>query len=351
MVTCIKTHSFSVFRVGIRKEKHEQESKLKENLNRNRKGHKRKLEEAGGRDGISSSESSKESSNEDEEGSSSEADEMAAALDAELNDFMGKNPSGCKRVTFGVTKCGCPYDPEMDIAELIRSLEKFTAETREVTRRQRESNRRLKQELGLPEPQLSELPCREPEREELSPPEPEGEELLWPELEGEEVKSPPPPQPRPSPLRPSPAPLCAVPRPSLLDTLPVGLDLPSLDLEPRSLQNRLQFGTWFPAPLLPSTKTSLRCSQTSLELPLVTTSLPLGDWTSLHRAPAADLCPLLQPPVPRLSLWLPLTNRWGPSSQVRGPYLAGPERGLAHPQIRPWKRAKRDIDGLEACME
>ncbi|MGH0165000.1 UNVERIFIED_CONTAM: hypothetical protein FKN15_076606 [Acipenser sinensis] len=202
-------------------------------------------------------------------------------------------------------------------------------------------------ELPSREPEGVELPLPEPEGEELPLPEPEGEELLWPELEGEEVKSPPPPQPRPSPLRPSPAPLCAVPRPSLLDTLPVGLDLPSLDLEPRSLQNRLQFGTWFPAPLLPSTKTSLRCSQTSLELPLVTTSLPLGDWTSLHRAPAADLCPLLQPPVPRLSLWLPLTNRWGPSSQVRGPYLAGPERGLAHPQIRPWKRAKRDIDGLE----
>ncbi|KAK6490917.1 RNA polymerase II subunit A C-terminal domain phosphatase-like isoform X1 [Huso huso] len=52
------------------------------------RGHKRKLEEAGGRDGNSSRESSKESSNEDEEGSSSEADEMAAALDAELNDFM-----------------------------------------------------------------------------------------------------------------------------------------------------------------------------------------------------------------------------------------------------------------------
>ncbi|MGH0148502.1 UNVERIFIED_CONTAM: hypothetical protein FKN15_012654 [Acipenser sinensis] len=80
--------------------------------------------------------------------------------------------------------------------------------------------------------------------------------------------------------------------PSLLDTLPVGLDLPSLDLEPRSPQNRSQFSTWFLALLPPSTKTSLRCSQTSLTLPLVTASLPLGDWTSLHRAPAADLCPL-----------------------------------------------------------
>ncbi|NXC34378.1 CTDP1 phosphatase, partial [Campylorhamphus procurvoides] len=47
------------------------------------RGHKRKLDED---DAVS--ESSKESSNEDEEGSSSEADEMAAALEAELNDFM-----------------------------------------------------------------------------------------------------------------------------------------------------------------------------------------------------------------------------------------------------------------------
>ncbi|XP_075777226.1 RNA polymerase II subunit A C-terminal domain phosphatase isoform X1 [Pelodiscus sinensis] len=47
------------------------------------RGHKRKLDE-----GDAASESSKESSNEDEEGSSSEADEMAAALEAELNDFM-----------------------------------------------------------------------------------------------------------------------------------------------------------------------------------------------------------------------------------------------------------------------
>ncbi|XP_071592384.1 RNA polymerase II subunit A C-terminal domain phosphatase [Heliangelus exortis] len=47
------------------------------------RGHKRKLDED-----DAASESSKESSIEDEEGSSSEADEMAAALEAELNDFM-----------------------------------------------------------------------------------------------------------------------------------------------------------------------------------------------------------------------------------------------------------------------
>ncbi|KAK2508415.1 hypothetical protein MC885_001464 [Smutsia gigantea] len=46
------------------------------------RGHKRKLNE------DAASESSRESSCEDEEGSSSEADEMAAALEAELNDLM-----------------------------------------------------------------------------------------------------------------------------------------------------------------------------------------------------------------------------------------------------------------------
>ncbi|MGH0172475.1 UNVERIFIED_CONTAM: hypothetical protein FKN15_005182 [Acipenser sinensis] len=206
------------------------------------------------------------------------------------------------------------------------------------------------EELLLPEPKEEELPLPEPEGEEMLPHEPEGEDLLSSELEGKEVKSPPPPQPRPPPLRSSPAPLCAVPRPLLVDTLPVSLDLSSLDLEPRRLQNRSQFGTWFPASLLPSTKTSLRCSQTSLELPLITTSLPLGDWSSLHWVPAADLCPLLQPPVPRLSLRSALANRWVPSSPVRGPYLAGPGRGPIHPRVRPWKRAKMDICGLEAGL-
>ncbi|MGH0184063.1 UNVERIFIED_CONTAM: hypothetical protein FKN15_013881 [Acipenser sinensis] len=164
-------------------------------------------------------------------------------------------------------------------------------------------------------------------------------------LQGEEPWIPT--QPRPPPLQSSPASLRLVPHPLLLDTLSVSLDLPSLDLEPRSRQDRAQFSTWSPAPLLPDTKTSLRCSQTSRTLPLVTTSLPLADRTSLHWVPAADLCPLLQPPVPRLSCRSPLTNRWGPSSPVRGPYLADPGRGPIHPRVRPWKRAKIDIYGLE----
>ncbi|MGH0149413.1 UNVERIFIED_CONTAM: hypothetical protein FKN15_015686 [Acipenser sinensis] len=129
---------------------------------------------------------------------------------------------------------GAPTTKKMDIAELIRTLNKSTKEMQEMTHRQRESIRRLRQELGLPEPELSELqqvlekmvwpapereweellpsrepegvelpsrepegvelPSREPEGVELPLP-PEGEEPLWPELEEKEVKSPPPPQP------------------------------------------------------------------------------------------------------------------------------------------------------------
>ncbi|MGH0164433.1 UNVERIFIED_CONTAM: hypothetical protein FKN15_047219 [Acipenser sinensis] len=200
-----------------------------------------------------------------------------------------------------------------------------------------------------PEPEGEEPPLPEPREEELPLPEPRGEELPLPEPR-EEVTSVPPPQPRPPPLRSSPASLRPVPHPLLLDTLSVSLDLPSLDLEPRSRQDRAQFSTWSPALLLPDTKTSLRCSQTSRTLPPVTTSLPLADRTSLHWVPAADLCPLLQPPVPRLSCRSPLTNRWGPSSPVRGPYLADPGRGPIHPRVRPWKRAKIDIYGLEAKL-
>ncbi|MGH0128889.1 UNVERIFIED_CONTAM: hypothetical protein FKN15_062940 [Acipenser sinensis] len=249
----------------------------------------------------------------------------------------------------------------MDLKEWIEKLNNSTAALKEQTERWRQDLglpdpepteldlllQKWKLELPSQEPEGEELPLPEPEGEEMLPHEPEGEDLLSSEFEGKEVKSPPPPQPRPPPLRSSPAPLCAVPRPLLLDTLSVGLDLPSLDLEPRSLQNRSQFSTWSPAPLLPDTKTSLRCSQTSLTLPLVTASLPLDDRTSLHWIPAADLCPLLQPPVPRLSFRSPLTNRWVPSSPVRGPYLAGPGRGPIHPRVRPWKRAKMDICGLE----
>ncbi|MGH0127792.1 UNVERIFIED_CONTAM: hypothetical protein FKN15_032097 [Acipenser sinensis] len=52
----------------------------------------------------------------------------------------------------------------------------------------------------------------------------------------------------------------------------------------------------------------LGCCQTSLVFPLFAASLPLGDRdrTSLRQSPGEDLCPLLHPPVPRLSLQSPV---------------------------------------------
>ncbi|MGH0180428.1 UNVERIFIED_CONTAM: hypothetical protein FKN15_004036 [Acipenser sinensis] len=200
------------------------------------------------------------------------------------------------------------------------------------------------EKLPLPEPRGEELPLPEPREEELPLPEPRGEELPLPEPRGEEppllepreeVKSIPPPQPRPPPLRSNSAPLRPVPHPLLLDTLPVFLDLPVLDLEPRSVQHWPQLCPWFPAPLSPSTQTSLGCCQTSLLLPLFAASLPLGDRTSLRQFPGEDLCPLLHPPVPRSTLRSPLLDRGVPLSPVRGPYLAGPGCGPIHPQVRP----------------
>ncbi|MGH0146879.1 UNVERIFIED_CONTAM: hypothetical protein FKN15_045576, partial [Acipenser sinensis] len=203
------------------------------------------------------------------------------------------------------------------------------------------------EELPLPEPRGEELPLPEPRGEELPLPEPEGEEPPLPEPRGEEVKSRPPPQPRPPPLQSSSALLRPVPQPLLLDTLPVFLDLPVLDLEPRSLQHWPQLCPWFPAPLSPSTQTSLVCCQTSLLLPLFSASLPLGDRTSLRRFPGEDLGPLRHPPVPQPTLRSALSARWGPMSPVSGPFLAAPE-GPTHPQARPCKRAAMDIAGLEA---
>ncbi|MGH0154211.1 UNVERIFIED_CONTAM: hypothetical protein FKN15_032194 [Acipenser sinensis] len=215
-------------------------------------------------------------------------------------------------------------------------------------------------ELPLPEPREVELPLPEPREVELPLPEPREVELPLPEPREVELPLPscrfqspegrrriPPPQPRPPPLRSSSAPLRPVPQPLLLDTLPVFLDLPVLDLEPRSLQHWPQLCPWFPAPLSPSTQTSLGCCQTSLLLPLFAASLPLGDRTSLRRFPGEDLCPLRHPPVPRPTLRSALSARWGPMSPVRGPFLAAPE-GPTHPQARPWKRAAMDIAGLEA---
>ncbi|MGH0122783.1 UNVERIFIED_CONTAM: hypothetical protein FKN15_057497 [Acipenser sinensis] len=130
--------------------------------------------------------------------------------------------------------------------------------------------------------------------------------------------------------------------PLLLDTLPVFLDLPALDLEPRSLQHWPQLCPWFPAPLFSSTQMSLGCCQMSLLLPLLPASLPLGDRSSLRWFPGKDFCLLLHPPVLQPTLRSALSARWGPVSPVRGPFLEAPE-GPTHPQARPWKRAKIDI--------
>ncbi|MGH0121876.1 UNVERIFIED_CONTAM: hypothetical protein FKN15_067172 [Acipenser sinensis] len=284
------------------------------------------------------------------------------------------------RVTYGGSVCGRPYDPkEMEsIEELIRRINRNTAAQKEQTmkmeRELRESGwapleRRVREptelELllqkweqveealpareapespapespALPEPRGEEPPLPEPRGEEPPLPEPRGEEPPLPEPRGEEAKSIPPPQPRPPPLRSSLAPLRPVPRPLLLDTLPVFLDLPALGLEPRSLHHRPQLCPRFPTPLSPST-------QTSLVLPLFAAKLPLGDRTSLRRSPGEDLCPLLQPPVPQPSLRSPLSSQWGPVSPVHGPFLEAPEIPT-HPQGHLCKRVKIDICGLE----
>ncbi|MGH0123002.1 UNVERIFIED_CONTAM: hypothetical protein FKN15_010278 [Acipenser sinensis] len=239
---------------------------------------------------------------------------------------------------------GAPTTQRMDLKELMEMINRNTAAQIEQTKKWR-------QELGLPDPEPTELELllQKWEQASVAPqsPEPEGEELPLPEPRGEEGKSIPPPQPRPPPLQSSSALLRPVPQPLLLDTLPVFLDLPVLDLEPRSLQHWPQLCPWFPAPLSPSTQTSLGCCQTSLLLPLFAASLPLGDRTSLHRFPGEDLGPLRHPPVPRPTLRSALSARWGPMSPVRGPFLAAPE-GPTHPQARPCKRAAMDIAGLEA---
>ncbi|MBN3285645.1 TRY3 protein, partial [Polyodon spathula] len=81
-------------------------------------------------------------------------------------------------------------------------------------------------------------------------------------------------------------------------------------------------------------------------LPLFAASFPLGDRISLRRSPGEDLCPLLQPPVPRPSLQSSQSFQWGPMSLVCGPSLEATE-GPAHPQAHPWKRAKIKEMGLE----
>ncbi|MGH0172713.1 UNVERIFIED_CONTAM: hypothetical protein FKN15_000869 [Acipenser sinensis] len=258
---------------------------------------------------------------------------------------------------------GAPRDPEMDLKELIEIINRNTAAQKEQTKKMEEQTKKWRQELGLPDPEPTELELllqkweqaeearlsAAPAREAPELPAPEklqGEQEEETVSEPEEVSTTPPPQLQATTPEEDPALVSAVPCPLLLDTLPVFLDLPALGLEPRSLNHRPQLCPWFPTPLSPSTQTSLGCCQTSLVLPLFAAKLPLGDRTSLRRSPGEDLCPLLQPLVPRPSLRSPLSSRWGPVSPVHGTFLEAPEEPT-HPQARPCKRAKIDICGLE----
>ncbi|MGH0115191.1 UNVERIFIED_CONTAM: hypothetical protein FKN15_070711 [Acipenser sinensis] len=253
---------------------------------------------------------------------------------------------------------GAPRDPEMDddLKALIEQINRNTAAQKEQTKKWR-------QELGLPDPEPTELELllqkweqaeeawlsAAPVREAPESPAPEvlqGEQEEETVPEPEEVSTTPPPQLQTTTPEEDPALVSAVPCPLLLDTLPVFLDLPAFGLEPRNLHHQPQLCPWFPTPLSPNTQTSLGCCQTSLVLPLFAAKLPLGDRTSLRRSPGEDLCPLLHSPVPRLSLRSPLSSRWGPKSPFQGPVLKAPEEPT-HPQARPCKRVKIDICGLE----
>ncbi|MGH0156200.1 UNVERIFIED_CONTAM: hypothetical protein FKN15_060228 [Acipenser sinensis] len=92
------------------------------------------------------------------------------------------NPSGCNILHVVSESVGAPTTLEMEtIEELIAMIKRNTAA-------QQEQNKKWRVELGLPEPEPTdldrllqkwkvELPPREPEEEELPLPEPRGEEL------------------------------------------------------------------------------------------------------------------------------------------------------------------------------
>ncbi|MGH0168882.1 UNVERIFIED_CONTAM: hypothetical protein FKN15_055677 [Acipenser sinensis] len=148
----------------------------------------------------------------------------------------------------------------MDLWNLIEQINEKAAAQKEqferweremgLTPQKRQEREPTELELLLQKWEQARVATQSPEPEEEEPPlpEPRGEEPPLPEPRGEEVKSRPPPQPRPPPLQSSSALLRPVPQPLLLDTLPVFLDLPVLDLEPRSLQHWPQKHTSTTAP-------------------------------------------------------------------------------------------------------
>ncbi|MGH0157518.1 UNVERIFIED_CONTAM: hypothetical protein FKN15_057124 [Acipenser sinensis] len=276
------------------------------------------------------------------------------------------HPRLCEEAEVGSWADRSPLHEAASQGRLL-ALKTLLSQINRNTAAQKEQTKKWRQELGLPDPEPTELELllqkweqaeeawlsAAPAREAPESPAPEvlqGEQEEETVPEPEEVSTTPPPQLQTTTPEEDPALVSAVPCPLLLDTLPVFLDLPAFGLEPRNLHHQPQLCPWFPTPLSPNTQTSLGCCQTSLMLPLFAAKLPLGDRTSLHRSPGEDLCPLLHSPVPRLSLQSPLSSRWGPKSQFQGPVLEAPEEPT-HPQARPCKRVKIDICGLEGMSE
>ncbi|MGH0118111.1 UNVERIFIED_CONTAM: hypothetical protein FKN15_043611 [Acipenser sinensis] len=259
---------------------------------------------------------------------------------------------------------GAPRDPEMDLKELIEIINRNTAAQKEQTKKMEEQTKKWRQEWGLPDPEPTELELllqkweqaeeawlsAAPAREAPESPAPEklqGEQEEETVPEPEEVSTTPPPQLQPTTPEEDPALVSAVPCPLLLDTLPVFLDLPVLGLEPRSLHHQPQLCPWFPTPLSPSTQTSLGCCQTSLVLPLFAAKLPLGDRTSLHRFPGEDLCPLLHPPVPQLSLQSPCHPGGVPSRSFKVPSW---KRQRNRPTLKPARVRGRKLTFVDSRL-
>ncbi|MGH0137227.1 UNVERIFIED_CONTAM: hypothetical protein FKN15_011542 [Acipenser sinensis] len=209
----------------------------------------------------------------------------------------------------------------------------------------------LEPELPAPERKTAVQELQLPEEEELPPSESEGEELpeLQQELqlyEEEELTCPAPPQPRPPPQQSSPALVGTVPCPVLGDTLPECMDLPVLDLVPRSGHHQAQLLTWSLAPLPLKPQTSRRGRVTSLAFPQPLAVFPLESQRSLRRSRGSHLCLSLHRPGYRPTRRSPLASRLGPSSPDRGPYPEAPEKST-HPQAHPKDREKMGLCGLE----
>ncbi|MGH0159768.1 UNVERIFIED_CONTAM: hypothetical protein FKN15_055194 [Acipenser sinensis] len=237
-----------------------------------------------------------------------------------------------------------------DLKGLIEQISRNTAA-------QQEQSRKWRQEMGLPDPEPTELDLLlqkweqargslqtpEPRREEPPLPEPRGEEPPLPEPRGEglplpEPRGEEPPLPEtpvevkgedvPPPLQASPALPREVPCPSSVVTGPECPDLPPLDLAPRSQYSQAQLLAWSLAPLPLESQTLLRKRQTSLAFPLLiallhlpSAALHLEFQRSLRRSTGARLCLSVLAPGHRPALWSPWTSRLGPSSSVLGPSL------------------------------